>query len=41
VLYDGKSRGAAAYAALGQELLARQATASLPEPSASAPAAQA
>jgi len=35
VLYDGKSRGAAAYAALGQELLARQAAVS-----AAAPAAQ-
>ena len=41
VMYDGKSRGAAAYAALSQELLARQATASLPEPSDSTPAAQA
>jgi len=30
VLYDGKSRGAAAYAALGQELLARQAPVSAP-----------
>ena len=38
VLYDGKSRGAAAYAALGQELLTRQVPA--PEPSAPAPAAQ-
>jgi len=36
VLYDGKSRGAAAYAALGQELLARQAAATV-----SAPAGQA
>jgi chromosome partitioning protein len=38
VLYDGKSRGAAAYAALAQELLARQAAASVPEPPVPAPA---
>jgi chromosome partitioning protein len=40
VLYDGKSRGAAAYAALGQELLARQAAVPAPEPSDPAPASQ-
>ena len=36
VLYDGKSRGAAAYAALGQELLARQVAVSVSAPAAPA-----
>ena len=36
VLYDGKSRGAAAYVALARELMARQTAAATP--SAAAPA---